>query len=123
MPDPDYLRASLVMGDFAPPSRGLTLARLAWLRYEVECERFDRTLPGRMSQEPFTGDAWIPHPAFHPEMNQHARERAAVRGLFLYRKAVPGSDSEAARREVQRMSFAEQERYLAFLEGTVDDAG
>lgn len=89
------------------------LARIIWLRYYVDTEEFDRTLPGRMSQH----GGWLVHPgqrgesyAFAHRCCQAAREECERNGLSRFSDAP-------LRASLTRLSH---ERQLEELETLLD---
>lgn len=62
---------SELVGEWPGPSPAYLSAFLLFLRFEVACEEFDRTLPGFF----FRDDSWIPMGAGRSESIRFARER------------------------------------------------
>lgn len=99
-----------------PAPARVSILTLLVLRYLVETERFDRTLPG--SWAPFDPDVWMPREGeYRRLMMDFARERH--RELRSVCKAAGFSmlDVQRERERLERMRFVEQERLLAEHQG------
>jgi len=77
---------------------------IAWLRFEVECEEYDRTLSGAWSK----WGRWEPLPLFMADRLAHAQKARRRLGLM-----VTGRDH--IRKQALRVSYEEAKAYLASI--------
>lgn len=88
------------------------LALLLWLRYDVRCEAFDRTLPGAPSRR--DPDCWVPFD--RAAMLQRARIERSALNEEARRLGVAGERLQAAREASDRWSMSRKAEVLASLE-------
>lgn len=77
---------------------------IAWLRFEVECEEYDRTLPGVWSKQ----GRWEPLPLFMADRLAHAQKARRRHGLLV-------SGRDHIRKQALRVSFEEAKSFLASI--------
>lgn len=93
------------------PSVAADAALFAWLKYEVDCERYDRLVcTGGIGP----AGGILPRDHFERSLiNRFARVRRRWLNEELARHEVPEKVADDAQRYVQRMTYEEQERLLA----------
>lgn len=86
------------------------VARIIWLRYEVEIEEYDRTLPGveRYGE-------WIPVNEGRTESLRFARLRKENANREIERSGITPEASEEVRRWASKLSYEKAKEYLADL--------
>ena len=89
-----------------PLSRTKSRARVAWLRYHVSTENFDRCLPGRLSED----GTWIVMPEYRRESCKFAAAKLETLKRELLH--VPRIDADSANDAVLSMSHEERTREL-----------
>lgn len=86
------------------------VALIVWLRFEVECETFERQLPGFWFRGDPKLDAWIPHDLALARRYAHEKKLDAL--AEIRRLEIPIELSNAAKKYAERCSFTKQKREL-----------
>ena len=98
-------------------SKGVLRAMIVWLRFEIDCEEFDRSLPGALA-ELDRGSTWVPRGDVMGESRRYARKRAELRdieGDQIFHSAeltLTKAGWEEAKVSIQRMTFEDQKETL-----------
>lgn len=108
---PELMPPGAVKKGFTQPDIPLRL----WLSYQIVTEEFDRQFPGAWS--PYDRDAWIVcfrqdvqvSSRFAGEQSKYVRDTLRALGF-------PPADVEHARKEVQRLSYAECVQRLVYFD-------
>lgn len=94
-------------------------AMLLLLRFEVACEKFDRTLPGFMRDgDGYCGETWIPcgAEARRASYSFASNEKRKLRQLAHSMGAIDSATMRDAEASVNRMSFKAQCELLEHME-------
>lgn len=103
-----------VLGALAPTLAGYSEALVAWLRCDIESERFDRTLEGYWS--PHEPECWIP--LDRGASARHARKLVAQTWDELTSAGISAEAVTEAYGAVRDLGFLEQSRILERLQCT-----
>jgi hypothetical protein len=90
--------------DMVTPGVNPTALRAA-LWYEIECEKFDRTLPGGFSKH--DPETWIPAGAYGESSRNALRLRDKL-DSFCNRAGISYVEERRARETIERMPFSHQ---------------
>jgi hypothetical protein len=91
------------------------------LEYEVDCEAYDRTLPGFAPKG--APEEWIPAGIGRSASYVFARQRAERMRDEAQRLHIDGAELRAASKVAERLSFHAQQRELAQLRGPCPNCG
>lgn len=86
------------------------IATIIWLRYEIDCEDFDRKQPGIARH-----DEWIPVGDGRTESVRFARKRLASAWEEIDRNGIHRESAKEIKKRVERFSFEKAKEALADL--------
>lgn len=105
---PEYI------GEFPAATEMDRQATILWLRYYVDTELYDRSLPGAF----FRPGEWMPYPEGRPASMRFAAKCMRDLKWRAAEARIPGDEMSRARNYVLGLSFDRQRAELAYLLGS-----